>query len=114
VDELTPGVAAFGVEVEDGWTRPWRLEADALGQPLVELGSLAGGDAAANAAMLRRLLEGEPGPRREAVLLNTAAALVVEGRAKNVAEGYERARAAIDSGEAGRSFDSLREATHAA
>ena len=42
---------AFGVEVEDGWTRPWRLEAEALGQARVEVEALAGGDAAANAAM---------------------------------------------------------------
>ena len=61
-----------------------------------------------------RLLEGEPGPRREAVLVNVAAALVVEGRAKDMPDGYERARAAIDSGEAGRSFEALRKATRAA
>jgi anthranilate phosphoribosyltransferase len=114
LDELTPGVAAFGVEVEDGWTRPWRLEADALRQVPVGLDALAGGDAAANADMLARLLEGEPGPRREAVLVNVAAALVVEGRARDVAEGYERARAAIDTGAAARSFEALREATRAA
>ena len=113
LDELTPGVAAFGVEVEDGGTRPWRLEADALGQERVEVEALSGGDAAANAAMLTRLLEGEPGPRREAVLVNVAAALLVEGRAKDMPEGYERARAAIDSGAAGRSFEALREAAAA-
>jgi anthranilate phosphoribosyltransferase len=114
LDELTPGVAAFGVEVENGSTRPWRLEADALRQSPVPLESLAGGDAAANAAMLLRLLEGEPGPRRETVLVNVAAALVVEGRARNLPEGYERAHTAIDSGEARRSFESLRQAAAAA
>ncbi len=114
LDELTPGVAAFGVEVEDGRTRPWRLEADALGQERVEVEALSGGDASANAAMLMRLLEGEPGPRREAVLVNVAAALVVEGRANDLPDGYERARAAIDSGEAGRSFEALCKATRAA
>ncbi len=114
LDELTPGVAAFGVEVEDGWTRPWRLEAAALRQRPVELGELAGGDAAANAGMLVRLLDGEAGPRREAVLANVAVALVVEGRARDAAEGYERARAAIDSGAARESFQSLRQATRAA
>jgi anthranilate phosphoribosyltransferase len=113
LDELTPGVAAFGVEVEDGRTRPWRLEADALGQERVEVEALAGGDAATNAAMLMRLLEGESGARREAVLVNVAAALVVEGRAKDMPDGCERARAAIDSGQAGRSFEALREATAA-
>jgi anthranilate phosphoribosyltransferase len=114
LDELTPGVGAFGVEVEDGWTRPWRLEADALGQERVELSALSGGDAGENAGMLARLLAGETGPRREAVLANVAVALVVEGRARDVEDGYERARAAIDSGAARRSFEALREATQAA
>ena len=114
LDELTPGVAAFGVEVRDGWTRPWRLDARALAQPLVDPAELAGGDAGENAAMLARLLEGEPGARRETVLLNVAVALVVEGRARDVEEGYERARAAIDGGAARGRFDAMRSASEAA
>lgn len=113
LDELVPGVPAFGVEVHDGWTRPWNYDPSALSQKPVEVRELAGGDAAQNAAMLRRLLEGEDGARREAVLLNVAVALVVEGRAADVAEGYDRARAAIDGGEAARSFERLREASAA-
>jgi anthranilate phosphoribosyltransferase len=114
LDELTPGVGAFGVEVEEGWTRPWRLDPGALAQRPVDLAELSGGDAAENAAMLLRLLEGEPGPRREAVLVNVAAALVVEGRAKDVGEGYERARAAIDGGAAGAGFQRMKEGAAAA
>ncbi len=114
LDELVPGVAAAGIEVRDGWTRPWKLDAGALGQRPVELEELSGGEAAENAAMLGRLLEGEPGPRREAVLLNAAAALVVEGRALDVEEGYERARASIDTGAAHGSFERLRDASRAA
>lgn len=110
LDELTPGVGASGVEVEGGSTRPWRLAGDALRQAPVGLEALAGGDAAENAAMLSRLLEGEPGARREAVLLNAAVALVVDGRAPGVCEGYDLARAAIDSGAARESFESLRTA----
>ena len=64
------------------------------------LAELAGSDAAGNAAMLRALLEGEPGPRRETVLLNAALALVVEGRAQDLRDGYERARDAVDRGSA--------------
>ena len=110
LDELTPGVGASGVEVEGGATRPWRLAGDALRQAPVGLDALAGGDAAENAGMLSRLLEGEPGARREAVLLNAAVALVVDGRAPGVGEGYDLARAAIDSGAARESFESLRRA----
>ena len=110
LDELMPGVGAAGVEVENGWTRPWRLDAESLRQGPVGIDALSGGDAEENAAMLARLLDGEAGPRREAVLLNVAVALVVEGRARGIGEGYERARAAIDSGAARASFESLRKA----
>jgi anthranilate phosphoribosyltransferase len=108
LDELVPGVPAWGVEVQGGWTRPWRYDATTLAQKTVTLRDLAGGEAAENAGMLERLLDGEDGPRREAVLLNAAVALTVEGRASSVVEGYERARAAIDSGAARGSLERLR------
>jgi anthranilate phosphoribosyltransferase len=61
---------------------------------------VAGGDAAANAAILRAVLDGEPGPRRHLVLINAAAALVAAGRAPDVAAGLEQAAAAVDTGAA--------------
>jgi anthranilate phosphoribosyltransferase len=108
LDELVPGVPAFGIEVHDGWRRPWRLDPASLRQRVVDVAELAGGDAAENAAMLTRLLEGEEGARREAVLLNAALALTVEGRARDLSEGYERARNAIDTGSAGEKLEGLR------
>ncbi len=114
LDELVPGTPASGVEVRDGSTRPWRLDPGELRQAPVAVAELAGGGASENAAMLDRLLAGEPGPRREAVLLNVAVALVVEGRADSVADGYARAREAIDRGRAAESFARLREASRAA
>jgi anthranilate phosphoribosyltransferase len=114
LDELVPGAAAAGIEVLGGTTRPWRLDAGALAQEPVALEQLAGGDASENAAMLARLLHGEPGPRREAVLLNAGMALVVEGRAGGLAEGYERARTSIESGAAAGCLERLKEASRAA
>ena len=111
LDELVPGVAAAGVEVREGWTRPWSYDPSSLPQRAVDLTQLAGGDAEENAGMLGRLLEGEEGARRETVLLNVAVALVVEGRASDVAEGYERARSSIDRGEARARFDQMRRAS---
>jgi anthranilate phosphoribosyltransferase len=61
---------------------------------------LVGGDGATNAAIARRILDGEPGAPRTAVLLNTAAALCVAGRASTPREGAELAVAAIDDGRA--------------
>ncbi len=59
-----------------------------------------GGSALDNASMTRGVLQGEHGPRRDVVLLNAAAALVVSGQAEDLREGLEVARQAIDSGHA--------------
>jgi anthranilate phosphoribosyltransferase len=114
LDELVPGVPASGVEVQEGWTRPWNYDPASLAQPAVELAALSGGDAKENASMLARLLEGEGGPRTEAVLLNAAAALVVAGRARDIPDGYECGRAAVASGDARSAFERLRKASAAA
>ncbi|SNS22762.1 anthranilate phosphoribosyltransferase [Sphingomonas laterariae] len=60
--------------------------------------ALRGGDAAFNAAALRRLLDGEEGAYRDAVLLNAAAALIVAGHADDLRAGVEEAAEAIDKG----------------
>ena len=60
--------------------------------------AIKGGDAAYNAAALRRLLMGESGAYRDAVLLNAGAALVVAGHAATISEGVEEAAEAIDKG----------------
>ncbi len=65
------------------------------------LADLAGGDRAANAAIVRRLISGENrGPKRDAVLLNTGAALFVAGKVRSLTEGWNLAAQLIDSGAA--------------
>jgi anthranilate phosphoribosyltransferase len=69
-------------------------------QPAV-LADLRGGDREVNAAIIRRILHGEErGPKRDAVLLNAAAALFVAARTRSMAEGWELAAETIDSGNA--------------
>lgn len=68
------------------------------GLPRHSLEALRGGDAQFNAAALRRLLLGEPGAYRDAVLLNTAAALIVAGEVDDWHSGVEEAAEAIDKG----------------
>jgi anthranilate phosphoribosyltransferase len=70
------------------------------GLPTTPLSAIIGGDARYNAAALRRLLAGEPGAYRDAVLFNTAAALTVAGKARDWAEGVALAAEAIDSARA--------------
>jgi anthranilate phosphoribosyltransferase len=65
------------------------------------LADLQGGDATANAQIIRKILEGkDQGPKRDAVLLNAAAALFVAGKAKNLMDGFILAGELIDSGKA--------------
>ena len=72
------------------------------------LADLVGGDRATNAAILRRILHGEErGPKRDAVLLNAAAALFVANRVKSFAEGWELAAELIDGGRAAKKLTAL-------
>jgi len=70
---------------------------------------LAGGTAAENAAMIEALLGGETGARRDIVLLNAAAGLLVAGAAESLGEGLTRAATSLDSGAARRALARLRE-----
>jgi anthranilate phosphoribosyltransferase len=73
------------------------------------LSDLAGGDSAANAEIIRRILRAEDrGPKREAVLLNAGAALLVAGRAKSISQGAELAVELIDSGAAINKLEALK------
>jgi anthranilate phosphoribosyltransferase len=79
-----------------------RFEADGrrLGLDAAPVTALGGGDAAANASLLRRLLDGDGGPLRDALLYNAAAALVLAGTAHDALDGVQRAAEAVDSGAA--------------
>jgi anthranilate phosphoribosyltransferase len=70
--------------------------------------ALRGGDAAENAAIARRVLEGSTGPAREIVLLNAAVSLLIAGSTSTVLEGIDRAAQAIDSGAAAATLEKLR------
>lgn len=77
-----------------------RVEPDDVGLSRSPMSELRGGDAKFNAAIIRRVLEGERGARRDIGVLNAAAALVVAGRATGLSEGAAMATAALDSGRA--------------
>lgn len=77
-----------------------RVSPEDAGLPLAPTSAIRGGDAAYNAAALRRLLQGEHGPYRDAVLLNAAGALLVAGRVNDWRQCAQEAAACIDSGRA--------------
>ncbi|HSK49213.1 MAG TPA: anthranilate phosphoribosyltransferase [Solirubrobacterales bacterium] len=100
VDELSTSARTRVIEVVDGRTSEWFVEPGALGLSAAVLDQLAGGTPEQNATASRAVIEGEPGPRRELVLLNAAAAIYLGGLADGLESGIEKAAAAIDSGAA--------------
>jgi anthranilate phosphoribosyltransferase len=82
--------------------REYELDPVQLGLEKGKLSDLQGGTPLENAAILRGILEGTPGPKRDVTVLNGAAAILVAGRAKNMGEALKLAQMAIDSGEAKR------------
>lgn len=100
LDELTLEGENVIAELEDGKLKHYRLEAKELGLAPAPKSALLGGSAQENAEITIKILQGERGPRRDVVLLNTAALLKAAGRADSWQEGIARAGKAIDSGEA--------------
>ncbi len=98
MDEVTlTGPTRVG-EICDGVVTLSTIEPEDFGLRRCALAELQGGDAAANAAIVRDILDGNPGPKREIVLLNAAYALVAAGLAKDVEDGLVRASGVIDNG----------------
>ena len=97
LDELSTAGASIVVNVGSA-NLPTRIVPEDAGLPRHPLAAIRGGDPAYNALALRRLLLGETGAYRDAVLLNAAAALMVAGRAANLVDGVEEAAEAIDGG----------------
>lgn len=100
-------------ELRDGAVNTFYVHPADLGLPLAPVSELAGGSAAENAEMIARLLAGERGPRRDVVLLNAAAALLVAGVVPSIQDGLQRAAQSIDSGRARDVLARLMEICHA-
>ena len=114
LDELSIASPTRVIEVADGGTSEWFVEPGQFGIAPATLEAVAGGAPAENAAAVRGVLAGEPGPRRDLTLLNAAAAIYVGGLAADLEEGVAKATAAIDSGAAGNVLERLVAATAAA
>ncbi|MBF0213087.1 MAG: anthranilate phosphoribosyltransferase [Magnetococcales bacterium] len=101
LDEITTtGPTRVAEWTPQGTLQCHELDPQTYGIPLARPEALTGGDAAFNAALTRRLLEGETGPCRDIVLLNAAAALKVAGLVSDLQAGIERAAQAVDQGDA--------------
>ncbi len=100
LDELTLSAETQVSEVQNGTIRGFSTQPEDFGLHRAPREALQGGDAGENARIIRGILHGEKGPRRDLVLMNASAALVAAGRAKDFLEGVALARESIDSGAA--------------
>ncbi|AHB48835.1 anthranilate phosphoribosyltransferase [Hyphomicrobium nitrativorans NL23] len=107
LDELSTTGPTTVAELKDGAITTFEVTPEDAGLPRATLADLKGGDGAHNAEALRSLLAGDPGPYRDIVVFNTAAALIVAGRAASLAEGAALAADAIQSGRAARALERL-------
>ena len=114
IDELTTtgeSVVARIEESEPGAAptiKAARVTPEMAGLPRVTLDEFSGGDVQVNASLLYDVFTGIPGPRRDIVLFNAAAALVAAGLSEDLKQGVDMAAEAIDSGQAAATLAKLR------
>ncbi len=107
LDEITITGVTRVAEAREGTVRSYEIEPEEFGMSRGTLADIAGGDADENAAIIRAVLAGEKSPRRDVVLLNSAAALVAAGRAEHLAQAVPLAAKSIDSGAAAQKLEAL-------
>jgi len=100
LDEISLAGETKVGEVRGGLVRVYEVTPEDFGLSRAPISAMSGGDAAGNAAIVRAILAGEAGPRRDIVIANAAAALVAAGRAADFLEGARVAADSIDSGAA--------------
>ena len=107
LDELTTAGVTTVAALENGRVETFEVVAEDVGLPPARLEDLRGGEPHHNARLMQDLLAGAGGPLRDVVLLNSGAALVVAGRAADLATGIELAARSLDSGAARQVLEDL-------
>ena len=113
LDEIALSGETQVVALEGGAIREFTITPEDAGLERAPPEAIRGGEPAENALALTALLAGTPGPYRDIVLLNAAAALVVAGRTTDLRTGAAQAARAIDSGAASAVLARLKDATAA-
>lgn len=107
LDEITITGPTRVAEVREGAVRTYEVTPEEFGIKHSGLEAISGGDAAENAAIIRRVLEGDKSARRDVVLLNAAAALIAAGKADHFRDAIPLAAKSIDSGAAANKLEML-------
>jgi anthranilate phosphoribosyltransferase len=107
LDEITITGPTRVAEARDGSVRTYEVNPEEFGMRRPGLDEISGGDAAENASIVREVLSGKKSPRRDVVVLNSAAALVAAGCVDHITDGILPAERSIDSGAAAGKLDAL-------
>ena len=107
MDEITLTGPTLVAEISNGTVELQTIEPELFGLERCQLSELQGGDAECNAEIVRSILSGEQGPKRDVVVLNGAYALVAAGQANSLTEGMEQIQAVLDEGYALAKLDAL-------
>ncbi len=112
LDELTLGGPSLVAEAANGDVKTYEIDARDLGLSTASRDAITGGDAATNAAILRGVLEGKPGPHRDVVVLNAAAGILAGQDGGEWREAIQAAQRSIDSGAALEKLEQLSRISH--
>ena len=99
LDEISLSAPTKICEIRDGWYRSTVIAPEDFGLTRCNKEDLVGGTPEENAAITRAILQGEKGPKRDAVLMNAGAALYIGGKADTLTDGVKKAGEILDSGE---------------
>lgn len=108
MDELTTTTTSWAASLENGRVSEIEIAPEDAGVKRARMADLKGGDAAHNAEAINKVLAGEKNAFRDIVILNSAAALMVAGKAKDLKQGAALATASIDTGKAAAALATLK------
>jgi anthranilate phosphoribosyltransferase len=114
LDEISLCGPTKVAELRDGQVKEYTIEPEQFGLKRCRLQELHGGNADQSALIVREVLDGKPGARRDVILLNSAAALYISASATTIQDGIRLAAESIDSGKARQKLEQLVEMTNAA
>jgi len=114
LDEISISAPTNVLEIRDGAIRSSIITPETFGVAPSTIQALIGGDACTNASIIEGILKGERGPRRDVVLMNAGAGLMISGSASTLTEGFRQAEKSIDSGAAFHRLQQLREMSNEA
>lgn len=112
LDEISLSAPTSVCEFRDGWYKTYTITPEEFGLNRCQKADLVGGTPEENAKITLAILDGEKGPKRDAVLMNAGAALYISGKAENMQKGIELAAELIDSGKAKETLKKLIEVSN--